>query len=65
MTDFSTHYARTLAHYLKLYETPGWKQYVEQKVAELARLEPGLYGDLPGHFRPQAKLSAARRSGGR
>lgn len=66
MTDFSTHYARTLAHYQKLYETPGWKDYVEARVADLAARHPDLYAELAAHFpKSPQRSSAARRGSGR
>ena len=66
MTDFSTHLARLLAHYEALHKTPGWKDYVEHRVADMAQRNPELYSELAARFpRPSQKSSAARLSGGR
>lgn len=66
MTDFTTHLARMLAHLQALHKTPGWKDYVEHRVADLAAREPGLYAGLAAHFpKPRPTSSAARRGSGR
>lgn len=65
--DFQPHCTSLLEHYKKLHANPGWRQYVEQRVAELAKLEPSLYGHFPEQFKPAqpVKSSAARRSSGK
>lgn len=66
MTDFSTHLARMLAHYETLHKTPGWQQYVEHRVADLAAQHPELYAELAAPFpRQSPRSSVVRRSGGR
>ena len=66
MTDFTTHLARLLAHYETLHKTPGWKDYVERRVADMAQRNPELYSDLAARFpRPSLKSFVGRRSGGR
>ena len=41
------HYAQILAHYARLAAHPGWKQYAWQRVQQMARECPELYGTLP------------------
>lgn len=68
MTDFSTHLARMLAHLQALHKTPGWAEYVEARVADMAARHPDLYAELAEQFpRPatRPRSSAARRSTGR
>lgn len=66
MTDFSTHLARMLAHLQALHKTPGWKDYVEARVADLAARHPDLYAELAAHFpKSPQRSSAARRGSGR
>lgn len=50
MTDFSTHLARMLAHLQALHKTPGWKDYVEARVADMAHRNPDLYSELAAKF---------------
>ena len=65
MTDFSTHLARMLAHLQALHKTPGWAEYVEARVADMAQRNPELYSELAERFpRPSQKLSNARRRTG-
>lgn len=66
MTDFTTHLARLLAHYQALHRTPGWKEYVEARVADMAQRNPELYSELAARFPRQSQRSfVGRRSGGR
>lgn len=65
MIDFSTHLARMLDHYEMLHKQPGWRQYVEARVADMAARNPELYAELAARFAPRPKSSAARRGGGR
>lgn len=41
------HYARILAHYLKLAACPGFKAYTWARVQQMARECPELYSALP------------------
>ena len=45
--DFTDHCARLLAHYQRLVNRPGWRDYVLGEAEKLAKAEPGLYGDFP------------------
>ena len=36
-----------LAHYVRLAQNPGWKHYVWNRVKEMARECPELYGSFP------------------
>ena len=66
MTDFTTHLARMLAHLQALHQTPGWADYVEHRVADLAARHPDLYAGLAEQFpMPRQKSSAAPRRAGR
>ncbi|HBH39612.1 MAG TPA: hypothetical protein DDX06_14645 [Curvibacter sp.] len=66
MTDFSAHLARMLAHLQALHKTPGWAEYVEARVADLAARHPDLYAELAEQFpKPRPRSSAARRPTGR
>lgn len=65
--DFTTHLAKTMAHYEALHKTPGWREYVEYQTARMAKECPELYADLAARFnKPQPqRSSAARRPTGR
>lgn len=68
MTDFSTHLDRMLAHLQALHKTPGWKDYVQNRVADLVARHPDLYAGLAEHFPKPAQSQRSfvgRRSGGR
>ena len=39
--------ADLLAHYVRLAQIPGWKHYVWNRVKEMARACPELYGSFP------------------
>lgn len=54
--DFQAHSEQTLAHYIRLGASPGWKEYVWKRVNDLARMDPTLYGELP------AKVTLALRT---
>lgn len=62
MTDFTTHLARLLAHYEALHKIPGWKDYVEHRVADMAQRNPELYSELAARFpKTAAPRQPARR----
>lgn len=68
MTDFATHQARMLAEYQALHKLPGWREYVEARVRDMAARHPDLYADLAAQILPAApppRSSAARRGSGR
>lgn len=66
MTDFATHLDRMLEHLQALHKTPGWADYVEHRVADMAARHPDLYAELAAQFpKPRQKSSAARRPTGR
>lgn len=65
MTDFSTHLAKMLAHLQALHKTPGWKDYVEARVADLAARHPDLYADLAAQFAPPPRSSPVPRGTGK
>ena len=66
MDFFEAHKAKMLAHLQALHKTPGWAEYVEAKVADMAARHPDLYAELAAQFPKQRrKSSAGLPNGGR
>ncbi len=40
--------AEMQAHYLHMASLPGWREYAEHRVAQMAQRSPHLYAQLPG-----------------
>jgi hypothetical protein len=60
--DFTTHTDQMLAAYKKLHEDPGWRDYVEARVRDMAARHPDLYADLAAQILPETKpISNHRR----
>lgn len=57
--NFSAHYAETLAHYTRLAQVPGWRQFVWHEVTELAKSRD--YRDLPAELTQAVKSAALAR----
>lgn len=56
-----SHWSTLLAHYVKLAQEPGWRQYVRERLETMAR-EP-LYADFPELVRQElARLPQAHGS---
>jgi hypothetical protein len=47
MIDLASHIAAEEAHTRKLAADPGWRGYIEDKAARMARWQPSMYGHLP------------------
>jgi len=46
-TDFANLQANLAAHYTRLAQIPGWRQYARHRVEAMAKETPELWADLP------------------
>ncbi len=61
--DFQLHRKVMLAHYLRLVKVPGWRDYVWNRISDLAKADPGLYGDMLLQVFPETKTAPTQRRG--
>lgn len=61
--DFQLHRKVMLAHYLRLVQVPGWRDYVWHRVNELAKADQRFYGDFPAQVFPETKTAPTHRRG--
>lgn len=57
---------REISHCLRLYETPGWREYVDNKLTRMDAGASGLYAGIKERFEAalRAKSSAERHKPG-